>query len=69
MNEPIEPNMTNTLSTEDHAEMKRLGILHVPVDTFRVGEYRYSNLTDAIAQAKRAGSTGAPTAREENDIL
>jgi len=37
------------------AEMKRLGIRRVSIDTFHVGAYRYSNLADAIAQAERAG--------------
>jgi hypothetical protein len=34
-------------------EMVRYGITRVPVDYFICGQYRYSNLKDAIAQAKR----------------
>lgn len=40
-------------SEQQRTEMEQLGIQHVTVDTFHVGEFRYSNLTDAIAQAKR----------------
>jgi hypothetical protein len=34
-------------------QMARYGITRVPVDYFHVGEFRYSNLEDAIAEAKR----------------
>jgi|KBSMisStaDraftv2_1062788.scaffolds.fasta_scaffold710875_1 hypothetical protein len=43
-----------TLSPEAEAEMERLGITRVPVDYFHWQEFRYSNLNDAIAQAKMA---------------
>ena len=36
-------------------EMERYGITRVPVDYFHVGEYRYTVLADAVAQAKREG--------------
>lgn len=35
------------------AEMEQYGITRVPMDCFHVGEFRYTNLKDAIAQAKR----------------
>jgi hypothetical protein len=35
------------------AKLQALGIRRVPVDTYHVGAYRYSNLADAIAQAER----------------
>ena len=43
-----------TLSPEAEAEMERLGITRVPVDYFHWREFRYTNLNDAIAQAKMA---------------
>lgn len=35
----------------DH--MATYGITRIPVDYFHVGKYRYTNLDDAIAEAKR----------------
>jgi len=43
-----------TLSPEVEAEIARLGITRVPVDYFHWREFRYTNLNDAVAQAKRA---------------
>jgi len=34
-------------------EMLKLGITRRPIDSFCVGAFRYSNLKDAIVQAKR----------------
>jgi hypothetical protein len=34
-------------------EMAMYGIIRIPVDYFHFKEFRYSNLEDAIAQAKR----------------
>lgn len=34
-------------------EMARFGIARVPVDRFHFREFRYTNLKDAIAEAKR----------------
>ncbi len=31
----------------------KFGISNVPVDCFHIGGYRYANLEDAVAQAKR----------------
>jgi hypothetical protein len=42
---------TNVTSAE--AEMAKYGITRVPVDYFIYKEFRYTNLKDAIAQAKR----------------
>ena len=44
--------------TETTEEMTRLGIVVHPANRFHYGEYRYTNLSDAIAQAKRDGKTG-----------
>jgi hypothetical protein len=38
-------------------EMTKYGITRVPVDYFHYKEYRYTNLDDAIAQAKRQHPT------------
>ena len=37
-------------------ELVRLGIERVSVETYRFGGYRYTNLTDALAAARRAGA-------------
>jgi len=38
--------------------MEKHGIIRVPVDYFQFGEFRYTNLRDAIAQAKRQEHSG-----------
>lgn len=38
-------------------EMADYGIRWVPVDYYHFGAYRYTNLQDAIAEAKRANQT------------
>ncbi|HEU4499447.1 MAG TPA: hypothetical protein VFR60_08935 [Sphingomicrobium sp.] len=37
----------------DEMELARLGIKRIQADIFLWGEYRYNNLRDAIAAAKR----------------
>lgn len=37
----------------DQDMMARYGIIRVPADYFLCGQYRYTNLEDAVAQAKR----------------
>ncbi len=41
--------------TEDGAAqaMREYGVKRIPVDYFHVGGYRYTDMKDAIAQAKR----------------
>jgi len=41
--------------TAELEEMAKYGILRVSVNYYHFGEFRYSTLKDAIAQAKRAG--------------
>lgn len=41
-----------TITPEEEKEMSELGITRVPADYFYFGEFRYTNLKDAIAQAK-----------------
>ena len=48
--------MSQPPPTMTDAELARLGIERVPAEIFRVGTYRYSNLTDALAAARRAGA-------------
>jgi hypothetical protein len=45
--------MTTNDNHIDETELARLGIKRVQADIFLWGEYRYSNLRDAIAAAKR----------------
>ena len=45
-----------TLTEAEVAEMEQFGIVRRPIDSFSVGGFRYSNLKDAIAQAKRQAS-------------
>ena len=39
---------------EARDDMARYGITRVPVEYFHYKQYRYTNLADAVAQAKRA---------------
>ena len=43
----------STLSDEELDEMAKHGVTRTSVDVFHCGGYRYTNLKDAIAQAKR----------------
>lgn len=42
----------------EEAELRSLGITRVTAERFHVGPYLYSNLADAIAQAKRGRVAG-----------
>jgi hypothetical protein len=44
---------TSAFSPEATEEMAKYGITRVPVDHFQYREFRYTNLEDAVAQAKR----------------
>lgn len=43
------------------ALMAQYGIRRVSTDTFHLGEWRYSNLRDAIAQARKITFARTPT--------
>ena len=43
--------------SESAIELAKLGITRKSMDYFYVGKYRYTDLKDAIAQAKRVNST------------
>ena len=45
--------MTSNDNQIDEVELARLGIKRVQSDTFQWGDYRYSNLRDAVAAARR----------------
>ena len=47
-------NANPTAKPEPTEEMAKYAITRVPIDYFHYKEYRYTNLADAIAQAKRA---------------
>ena len=49
MTEAHQPQMTQK-------DLAKLGIERVPGFTYHIGGYRYSNLADALAQAKRGGA-------------
>lgn len=46
------------LSTTAVGEMDKYGITCIPVDYFHVGQYRYTHLKDAIAEAERQLAKG-----------
>jgi hypothetical protein len=46
------------ISPEITEEMAKYGITRVPVDYFYYGKYRYTNLEDAVAEAKRDQRSG-----------
>ena len=52
-----EPKNTSSPANPDPVdEMAALGITRVPVDYFHYNDYRYTNLKDALAQARFARS-------------
>jgi len=54
MSQPNGNSTEDTDPSDSSAEMSKYGITKKSVDQFYLGEYRYSNLRDAIAQAKRS---------------
>ena len=49
--------MTSIPGEESDAEAEaRYGIVRVPADRFEIGGYRYTNVADAISEAKRRES-------------
>jgi hypothetical protein len=49
------------LSVEARQEMDRYGVVRVPADIFCYREFRYTNVQDALAQAKRDADSGQRT--------
>ena len=50
--------MTPIPPQPDAAELARLGIIRISTEHFQIGPYRYANLADAIAEAKRDRAPG-----------
>ena len=49
-----QPDSPSAQSVSEAEEMERYGILRVTVNYYHFGDFRYTSLKDAIAQAKRA---------------
>jgi hypothetical protein len=47
--------MTSNDNHVDETQLARFGIKQIQANIFACGEYRYNNLRDAIAAAKRGG--------------
>lgn len=47
------PTRKDEKDTDLESEMKKYGIRRVTIDQFHVGGFRYTDLSHAIAQAKR----------------
>jgi hypothetical protein len=56
------------LGSEAAEEMASYGITCVQTSQFIYGEYRYTNLTDAIAEAKRHPDVGTNVGRSLHPI-
>jgi hypothetical protein len=60
------------MSAEAAEEMRKYGITRVPVDYFHYREFRYTNLEDAVAAAKRQqpvnASTPAPSPKTAEEL-
>ena len=57
----LPPDSHNTArldQSDQKAELKKYGIERVPVDYFHYRQFRYTNMDDAIAQARRDKQTG-----------
>jgi hypothetical protein len=67
MTSPDREEPSPALSPEAAEEMAKYGITRVPVDYFHYGDFTYSNLEDAVAQAKRhQPPKGRPDISPEN---
>ena len=57
---------TEQKNIPDEQELKKYGIRRIPVDYFHYREFRYTNLADAIAQAKRDEASQKKEDRHDN---
>ena len=53
---------SSVFGQEDAEELVRHGITRIPVDYFHYGDFRYTNLDDALTQAKRQRSNESSAA-------
>lgn len=50
--------------TNDMAELRSLGVILTLVGSYAVGPYRYTNLNDAMAEARKVRSSGATSSQQ-----
>lgn len=50
---PLVPADASQVDPAEQAELLRHGITRMPTAVYILGDYRYTKLTDAVAQAKR----------------
>ena len=48
--------MFNDSENISTASLKKLGVKRVTTDVYHVGTFKYSNLTDALAEARRVNN-------------
>lgn len=53
-----DPEIQGPIQETAEEEMRRLGVTRVPTEYFRVGEFRYAHLSDALDQARRKPKAG-----------
>jgi hypothetical protein len=58
MTSPADAKETSPAINAESSEMAKYGITRIPVDYFHYREFRYTNLKDAVAQAKRDQGAG-----------
>jgi hypothetical protein len=58
-----------TVGPDAAEQMAKYGITRVPADYFHYREYRYTNLADAIAQAKRQHPAVRSDGHERSGLL
>jgi hypothetical protein len=54
----VHPEPSHVTDAETDAALKQYGIVKVPAHNFEYGGYRYTNIKDAIAEAKRHMARG-----------
>lgn len=63
MNKPtpasLVPGDAAPLDSAEQAELIRYGITRVPAAVYHLGDYRYTKLADAVAEAKRSSGAKA----------
>lgn len=64
METKIEPNQKTGTDDKSTDVMSKHGITCIPVNYYHYGDFRYTNLDDAIAQAKRQQQLR----KEESDV-
>jgi hypothetical protein len=64
METKIEPNQKTDSDDKSTDVMSKHGIACIPVNYYHYGDFRYTNLDDAIAQAKRQQQLR----KEESDV-